>query len=138
MNLSFDLVRKRRSSKDEDNCIEAVLNDLITQIFNLSDIRTDAGDYPEVMTRTIAAVRGVKVFAPVYCNPSKTLRELESSLRLCVLEAGRPTWKSSADVRSFTSTAGENCSFQDKLKILSRQFQLTVGSTEMKNETRDD
>lgn len=57
MDLSFDLVKMQRFSKNEDNYMEAVLNDPISQILDFSDIRTGFGDSPEVMAEKIAPMR---------------------------------------------------------------------------------
>lgn len=118
MDLFFDLPKLQRSSKNKDNRIKAVLNDLIPQISDVLDTWTGSGDSADVTAKTIANVREVEVFASVYRNPPKTLRELELSFRSCGVEADSHIPKSSADLRSFTFTAGEGRSFQDTVEDL--------------------
>lgn len=79
--IKFDLVKSVRSFKDHNNCNESILNDLITQISDLSDIRTGSGYLIEVMANTIAVKRRLNALAPVYFNPPKDICELESFLR---------------------------------------------------------
>lgn len=122
MDLTFDLLKMRRYSKNQEKCTEAVLNDLINQVSHLSDDWTGSGDSAEIIAKTIAAVRGVEVFAPVYLNPSKTVRQPESSLRSCALEANRLTLKNGADARSLTSTACKDRIFHDTAEDLYREF----------------
>lgn len=57
MELTIDLANGAASSGGQDNCNEALLNDLITQISDLSEICAGFEDSAEIMTKTIAAIR---------------------------------------------------------------------------------
>lgn len=112
LELNCDLVKLGRSSCSQNMCNEAVSNDLETQTSDLSVNRTGSANSVKVMASMVAAVRGVKLFAPVYHSSPTRLQELESSLRSWALESNRLILKDDADVRSFTATNNDETDLQ--------------------------
>lgn len=86
MELSFHMIRLRHASRNEATIYEKVLNDIYTQITELSDTRTGSEESPDTPAKLIAAVRDIDVLAIVCRNLSGTLQELNSSFRAFVFE----------------------------------------------------
>lgn len=81
MDLSFDYLKSKRNSKGLDSSYEEVLNELITAISELSDLRTGSSMETDIIAKTIASVRDIEVFAHVCKNPPGGLQDLNSTLR---------------------------------------------------------
>ena len=66
-----------------------MLNDLLTTITELSDVRTVSGSTNDIMAKTLAAIRDVDAFTQVFLNPLLNNQALNSALRSRVFEADR-------------------------------------------------
>lgn len=87
--LSFDFVKKQRASRQQSNTFIDVLNDLIDQIINLSDMRTSAGSDDVIIEKVLFSVRQESTFSVVCQNPPAELQPMIATLRSCALEADR-------------------------------------------------
>lgn len=108
--------------KNQGTCIKVALNDLSTQMSDLSDFRTESGDFVDEVAATLTAVRTVVVFARARWNPPKPLRELQSSLLSYASEVDRLALKSCPDMRSFTATISGKQTFKESVEELYRAF----------------
>lgn len=80
MELSFDLVKSSQAAGNLKVTYKKVLNALSSLIFELADIQRNSGHNANVMTKTIAVVRGIDPSIAVYRNYPKQLQALNSAL----------------------------------------------------------
>lgn len=87
--LSFKFVKKKREFDKLPSTNEECLNDLLSQIGDLADMRTSPGNDSVVTAKVIAAVRDIETFTIVCQNPPDGLQDLHAVLRSCALEHDR-------------------------------------------------
>lgn len=87
MELSFHVVKQKCSSRKKPTLYKIIVNDLCTEISELSAIRKGSWSSSYIKENIIAAVRDIEIFEIVCRNPFKKIQELNSTLRAFALEA---------------------------------------------------
>lgn len=89
LELFFDLIKLNRGSRNEEVTHENFLNELFSQILEISDIRAMSENSSNVMDKTVVAVGDVEAFKLVYKKGPRELQELNLALKACALETHR-------------------------------------------------
>ena len=87
--LTFSFMKKSREYTEVVSTYEATLFDLLTQIQDLSELRTGSSTETIHVAKLIASVREESVFASICENPPVDYQDLVAVLRSRALEADR-------------------------------------------------